>query len=267
MTGPFFSIITVVFNAEAVLEKTARSLQEQDFRDFEWIIVDGGSTDRTLDIANRFFDAERDLLISEPDDGVYDAMNKGLRLARGKVVHFLNANDWYASEQVLSKISTTFQDDIDAVYGDTLLSLSDGRLTLRPAIEPGASLHRRMPFSHQAFFVRRKVHLQFPFDTRFSVSADKAVISQLYICGVKMVHAKMTTNVNTIAPEAISIAGSVQSAADDYHISVNILRRPYVEAAFYYLRKRVVILGVRMLERLPKPVFDKLPEGVRRRVY
>ncbi len=267
MTKPFFSIITVVFNAEAGFEKTARSLQEQDFRDFEWIIVDGGSADGTLDLANKFLDAERDILISEPDEGVYDAMNKGLRLARGEVVHFLNANDWYADNQVLSGIRMTFEEGVDAVYGDTVLSLPDGRLVTRPAIEPGANLHRRMPFTHQAFFVRRKIHLKFPFDTQFSISADRAVVSQMYVSGVKMVNAEMDTNINTITPEAISIAGREQSAADEYRISVNILKRPHAEAALYYLRKRIVTLGGRMLERLPKPVFDRLPKGVRRRGY
>lgn len=267
MTRPFFSIITVVYNAEIGLEKTARSLQAQNFRDFEWIVVDGGSTDRTLELANKYLDPKRDVLVSEPDEGVYDAMNKGLHLASGEVVFFLNGNDWLANDQILSEISAVFEDGVDAVYGDTLLSLSDGRLVARPASEPGANLHRRMAFSHQAFFVRREVHLRYPFDIRFSVSADRAVVSQMYVSGVKMVHAKIVTNVNTIEPEAISIAGKVRSAAEDYRISIDILGRPRAEAVYYYLRKRFVTVGVGLLQRLPKSVFDRLPEGVRRRVY
>lgn len=267
MTSPYFSIITAVYNAESGLEKTANSLLAQDFGDFEWIIVDGGSRDQTLDIARNLSDPARDTIISEPDKGVYDAMNKGLHLAKGEVVQFLNANDWLASNQVLTTIADHFKDGVDAVYGDTQLSLNDGRLVDRPAREPGAHLHRRMPFSHQAFFVRRMVHLQYPFDIRFRVSADKAVIGQMHVSGVKMVHAGLITNVNTVEPEAISIAGKVQSAEEDYRISVEILGRSRFESTIYYLRKRIVAFGVGVLERLPKSVFDKLPEAVRRRVY
>ncbi len=267
MSRPFFSIITVVYNAEAGFEKTAQSLQDQDFRDFEWIVVDGGSTDKTLDIARTYIDPKRDILVSEPDDGVYDAMNKGLRLARGQVVQFLNANDWFASDRVLSKIFAVFEEGVEAVYGDTILSLADGRQIARPAIDPGANLRRRMAFSHQALFVKRETHLLYPFDLKFSVSADKAAISKMYVAGVKMVPAKVITNVNSIEPEAVSIAGKVRSAAEDYRISIDILRRPRTEAVYYYLRKRLVIFGVDLLERLPKPVFDRLPEGIRRRVY
>lgn len=267
MTRPFFSIITAVYNAEAGLEKTALSLKRQDFRDFEWIVVDGGSTDSTREIAHKYLDPQRDIFVSEPDEGVYDAMNKGLRLARGRVVQFLNANDWLAGDQVLSEISALFKEGVDAVYGDTILSLPDGRRVARPAREPGANLHRRMAFSHQALFVRREIHLQYPFDLGFSVSADKAAICQMHVAGVNMAPARMITNVNSIEPAAISIAGKAHSAAEDYRINVDILRRPRVEAVYYYLRKRIVTLGVGVLQRLPKPIFDRLPEGVRRRVY
>ena len=267
MTMPFFSIITVVFNSAAGFEKTAKSLLEQDFRDFEWIVVDGGSTDGTVEIARELTDPSRDILVSEPDEGVYDAMNKGLRRARGAVVQFLNANDWFADENVLSKVSAAFDEDVGAVYGDTLLLLHDGRLLSRPASEPGATLHRRMPFSHQAFFARREIHLRYPFDLRFGVAGDRAVISQMHVDGVKMAHVRTNTNVNTIEPDAISIAGKVRSAAEDYRISVDILKRSRIEAGFYYLRKRLVAVGVSLLERLPKPIFDRLPEVIRRRTY
>lgn len=267
MTQPFFSIITVVYNDENGLEKTAKSLQEQLCRDFEWIVVDGASTDDTLDIANKWADRDRDTVVSEPDKGVYDAMNKGLNLARGKVVQFLNANDWFAGERVLTEIKSAFDDSIDAVYGDTLLSLNDGRMVARDAQEPGATLHKRMPFSHQAVFIRRERHLRHPFDMSFKIAADKAAISGMYMAGAKFHHAKVVTNVNTIEPEAISIAGKVRSASEDYRVSVEILKRPRLEAAFYYLRKRIVIIGVGILESLPQPIFARLPKIIRQRVY
>lgn len=267
MTKPFFSIITAVFNAEDGIEKTAKSLSEQVCRDFEWIVVDGASTDGTLDVARRWADPDKDTIVSEPDKGVYDAMNKGLRLAKGEVVQFLNADDWLAGDQVLARIKEAFAEGVDAVYGDTILSLADGRQVTRIAGAPGETLHKRMPFSHQALFTRREVHIRHPFDTKFKIAADKASISSIYMSGAKFVHADVVTNVNTIEPDAISISGKVRSAAEDYRVSVDILKRPRIESIYYYLRKRVVILGVDLLERLPRSVFDKLPNSIRKRTY
>ena len=140
MSTPFFSIITVVYNAEDVLEGTARSLMEQSTTDYEWIVVDGASKDATLDIARRFAVEGRDTVVSEPDRGVYDAMNKGLRLAQGEVVQFLNAGDRLANAEVLAHVAAAFGEDVDAVYGDTILELADGRVVTRVAFDPHPSL-------------------------------------------------------------------------------------------------------------------------------
>jgi len=103
MDAPLISIVTVCRNAGSVIETTARSITEQSFIDFEWIVIDGASTDDTLTNLAPFRSRIKHL-ISEPDHGIYDAMNKGLRVARGQFVYFLNAGDWLTHYRILEEV-------------------------------------------------------------------------------------------------------------------------------------------------------------------
>lgn len=264
---PFFSVITVCRNAAPVLAATAESLRAQDFTDFEWIVVDGASTDDTCDIARRYLNLARDRLLSEPDDGLYFAMNKGLRMARGEVVQFLNAGDSYAAEDVLTRVHEAFTDAVDAVYGDTLLALADGRVVLRRAGDVGVMVRRRMPFSHQSLFVRRTLHLRHPFDESMRIAADYAVIASLHKAGARMLYLPEPLNVNTIEPEAVSFRGRAHSAAEDYHVHRRILGMSRFAATRRYLRKRAMIVATRNLQALPRWVFRRLPKRLRARIY
>ena len=99
MKNPFFSIITVVFNGENEIEKTINSVLNQSFDDFEYIIIDGKSTDKTLSKIKKY-DDNRIKVISESDNGIYDAMNKGLKIVKGKVVGILNCGDLFLKTQL-----------------------------------------------------------------------------------------------------------------------------------------------------------------------
>ena len=117
---PKFSIITVTYNAEAVLDDTIQSVVAQTYKEIEYIIVDGGSKDKTLEIAKRY--AEKlSVIISEPDKGLYDAMNKGIRLATGDYVCFLNAGDQLHEDETLFQIvQSLYESELpDVIYGDT----------------------------------------------------------------------------------------------------------------------------------------------------
>ena len=265
--NPFFSIVTAIYNAQEVVAATAESLRQQTFTDYEWIIVDGASTDGTLEAVRPYFIEGRDTLVSEPDRGVYDAMNKGLTLARGQVVQFLNAGDRLAGDDVLAKVAAEFSDGIDAIYGDTILSMEDG-LTLRtPAINIADNLHRRMPISHQSLFTRRELHLRYPFDLSFRVSADYAVIAAMCKAGARMKYLPEPLNINSIEAEAISIAGKALSATEDYCIHRDILGRSPLQAGIPFLRKRVITSCVAVLKALPEPLYRALPRAIRRRLY
>ena len=112
------SVITVCYNSAKTLERTLLSVVEQDYQDFEHIVIDGGSSDGSADILANYRTGLAHLM-SEPDHGIYDAMNKGLVLARGEVICFLNADDHYASPKVLSQVARKMQaQKLDALMGD-----------------------------------------------------------------------------------------------------------------------------------------------------
>jgi glycosyltransferase involved in cell wall biosynthesis len=114
---PFISIITVSFNSVDTIEQTILSVIDQDFKDYEYIIIDGGSTDGTIDIIKRYHN-QISLWISEPDRGIYDAMNKGLNLAQGKFISLLNSDDWF-EQNSLNYVANSYQltPNVDIFHG------------------------------------------------------------------------------------------------------------------------------------------------------
>lgn len=173
---PLFSVITVTYNAGKELPATLRSVREQSFDSYEHLIVDGASTDDTLAIARK--DAPKSQrLVSSPDQGLYDAMNKGLDMARGDYVVFLNAGDSFHSRDTLRRIADTILDNDfpGVVYGQTdLVDASRRRVAGRhleaPAELTYESFMDGMVVCHQAFVVLRRIAEYF--DTRYRFSAD-----------------------------------------------------------------------------------------------
>lgn len=173
---PKFSIITVTYNAGAVLEDTIQSVITQTYRNVEYIIVDGGSKDHTLDIINRYREHIH-TLVSEPDKGLYDAMNKGIRLATGDYLCFLNAGDELHEDDTLQLMvhSITGTKLPDVLYGETAIVDEEGHFLRMRRLSAPENLNWKsfkdgMLVCHQAFFPRRE--LAEPYDLRYRFSAD-----------------------------------------------------------------------------------------------
>lgn len=173
---PKFSIITVTYNAGAVLEDTIQSVITQTYRNVEYIIVDGGSKDHTLDIINRYREHIH-TLVSEPDKGLYDAMNKGIRLATGDYLCFLNAGDELHEDDTLQLMvhSITRTELPDVLYGETAIVDEEGHFLRMRRLSAPENLNWKsfkdgMLVCHQAFFPRRE--LAEPYDLRYRFSAD-----------------------------------------------------------------------------------------------
>jgi glycosyltransferase len=155
------SIITATYNSSATVRDTLNSIARQQFPDIEHIIVDGLSKDNTLEIVKEFGHVAK--VISEKDAGIYDAMNKGLKLATGDVIGILNSDDFYNSEEVLAKVAGAFEDPaVDAVYGDLQYVKQDNVNAITRTWKSGR-FHKSyfyygwMP-PHPTFFVRRQVY-------------------------------------------------------------------------------------------------------------
>lgn len=170
---PLISIITITYNAAEVIEPTLASLAAQTFRDFEHIVADGASKDGTPDIIRRL--STSSLVVSEPDGGLYDAMNKGLRRARGKYVLFLNAGDSLHSPDTLERYARAAVRDPDIIYADTYIVDSRRNFIVHrhlsvPDKLSFQSFARGMLVCHQAFMLRRKLAPEY--DTAYRFSAD-----------------------------------------------------------------------------------------------
>ncbi len=184
-----FSIITCTYNAESVLQRTLDSVLAQTWGQVEHIVVDGASKDDTINMVDTYRqrsleeETEHDIIVrSEPDRGLYDAMNKGLRLATGDYVVFLNAGDVLPSEDTLENISNDVNERSDGLlpavlYGNTNIVDDEGTLLRPRRLAPPDNLTWRsfrhgMLVCHQAFYVRTDIAKAEPYDLQYRFSAD-----------------------------------------------------------------------------------------------
>ena len=219
---PFLSIISVTRNDAWSLTKTSRSVFRQTFKDFEYIIVDGASTDGTSGLVE-FWQANGlvNHALSEPDTGVYNAMNKGMRLAKGAFVCFLNAGDIFANDDVLGTVHALLQDSaLDGVLGWGELNGQVWASWLEHASFKLSSLG----FCHQGLFAKRSLLLKHPFDERpFKTDSDTLQLGRLYTAGANI----------AIVPEVWAIRGGepgISANLERTKVSIlNTLTEEYAE--------------------------------------
>jgi glycosyltransferase involved in cell wall biosynthesis len=190
------SIITVCFNSEKYIRTAIESVLGQDYPNIEYIIIDGKSTDKTLEIINEYRDKIQ-CIISEPDKGIYDAMNKGLKLATGDVLATLNSDDIYTSSNVISLIVDTFKkNECDIVFGDLYYVKPENtdiivrKWVAKPYFPDSFKKGWHPP--HPTFFVKNEIFLKYGyFDLSLKLAADfelmlrfleKYRIMSIYIC-------------------------------------------------------------------------------------
>ena len=171
------SIITVTFNCELYIADCLASVKAQKYHNIEHIIIDGGSTDKTISIVKKFSHIKK--IVSEPDKGIYDAMNKGIKIATGDIIGFLNSDDFYSNNKVISKVVKEFEKDsfLDACYSD--LIYVDQFNTSKTIRYVKSSKFQEGLFSkgwcppHPTFFVRRSVYKKFGnFDLSYKFASD-----------------------------------------------------------------------------------------------
>ena len=160
------SIITVNFNDAEGLERTIKSVISQSFKDYEFIIIDGGSTDGSVDVIKKY-EKYINYWVSEPDGGIYQGMNKGLRRAKGDYLNFMNGGDSYHSSHVLEKLFS-LNVDVDIITG------AHAENGLRNVGKEGVTMLDlyKWAIDHQASFIRREVALRYPYDEKYRIVSD-----------------------------------------------------------------------------------------------
>lgn len=223
MTADLISVITVNLDDAAGLRATAQSVAAQERPPDQWIVVDGGSTDGSVEVI-REFEHLIDRWTSAPDRGVYDAMNRGLRAARGKYVIFMNSGDTFAAPDSLALIAAALLEapGVDLLFGGTILAFPAGRRWYRPPHATGR-LRVGLPACHQATAIRRAAHLLVPYDLRLPVSAEYGTIAALITRGARSVRLDRAIAIRACHGDGLSERATARRFADFVTVQREIL--------------------------------------------
>lgn len=207
---PLVSVITVVLNGCAHLEQTIQSIRSQSYKNIEYIVCDGGSTDGTLDILKANEDVI-DLWVSEPDGGIFFAMNKGITMAKGEIIGILNADDYYFPDTVRYIVDADKKVNADIYHGNMLL-LGGKEEYMRPDIR---KMNEKPSVFHPTCFVKKDIYEQAGlFNTRFRISSDYEFLLRCMRMGFKFHYVPEV--LTAFRPGGMS--GSCASNIEGYHI-------------------------------------------------
>lgn len=184
---PVISVVTVSYNARTVIEKTIQSILSQSYSKIEYIVVDGGSTDGTVDIIKQYED-RISYWISKPDKGIYDAMNWGVSVANGEWIIFMNCGDSFVDDNVLMNLFSTNNNifSYDVIYGDAILNISETKFLVRS--EPLDMIKFHLPFCHQSVFCRLALLKEYSFNLKYKLAADYDLFYKLYKNGCRFIY-------------------------------------------------------------------------------
>lgn len=178
---PFFTIITVVRNCEKTIEETILSVISQNYQNIEYIIIDGASTDNTLKIIEKYKE-NINFWVSEPDKGIYDAMNKGITQAKGTYINFMNAGDVFYDDFVCTKINESIKiNGRDIIYGDFIAINENNGVELLIKAKPVSKIWNGMICSHQSIFIKKSILDCNHFNLRYKIAADYEQLLKLFI--------------------------------------------------------------------------------------
>jgi glycosyltransferase involved in cell wall biosynthesis len=175
---PKISVVTVCYNAVTSIEVTINSVLNQTYSNLEYIIIDGQSKDGTVDLIKKYSD-NLSLWVSEPDKGIYDAMNKGIEYANGLYIIFLNAGDYFYSKNSINKVFENVDSiEADVLYGDVAYKFSYGMY--HKHILPIETFDKGMPIAHPATFVKAELIKFEKFNVKYKIAADYDMLYRLY---------------------------------------------------------------------------------------
>jgi glycosyltransferase involved in cell wall biosynthesis len=228
------TVITVVYNDVASIGKTISNVINQTYKNIEYIVIDGGSSDGTVDVIRKY-ENRISFWSSEADRGIYDAMNKGVSRANGEWVIFLNAGDTFCHNGILSEIG--FNPEYDVIYGKTNVIHKNGNYVLSP--RPVKYLSKRMIFCHQSVFVKRNLLLAYPFDLKYKIASDYNLFYTLYTHNCKFQQEDRCI-ADFDAEEGVSARSAVRLLKENLSINKNF--NAYITALIRYKTGRFIKL-------------------------
>lgn len=238
------SIITVCFNAAETIETTIKSIVSQTYKNIEYIVVDGGSVDGTLQILEHYR-KHISVIVSERDEGIYDAMNKGIDLAQGDFIGIINADDWYEEDAIekVVRISRNISENTGVISGQ--IRFIDGEQSFLSKKKEMFDIWTEMPVAHPATFIKKSVYEQYgKYNTGYKIAADYDLIFRLYInhvgfylCDEILANFRFggtsSTEKNVLFEEDMSILKKYQQYCGDLEKVQDFVRRKESIQFFY----------------------------------
>lgn len=257
--APLISIITIVYNAANHLDQAIKSVISQSYENTEYLIIDGGSSDGSIDII-RAYDEYVDYWVSEPDHGIYDALNKGISLAKGNIIGMLSADDFYEPEalkHVVEFYRMTGSHGI--IFGNSYIIQDD--LNLRYLSVGSLRLWRGMSFKHQAMFVHRQVHEQLGFySTTYRIAGDYDFVLKAMTAKIPFIHLdKPLVNYRNTGLSGLNPCASLMEAMNINRHCFGLISREFISFIAIFVRScllslagKIVLLliGSQALQRL-----------------
>ncbi len=258
---PLISIITVVRNDVVNIEETILSVLNQTYNNVEYIIVDGASTDGTLDVIKKY-GKYVDLWVSEPDEGLFYAFNKGVDLVTGNWVEFLNSGDFYYGNTVLAEIFIGQKLDADGVYGSIVCNVNGRRVIVNAHEDVAEKAWQGMRLIHEALFVKAEIMKKFKFDTRYKVSADGDFVVKCIAAGYKF--KKINVVVFETRAQGFSAVHWLVARKENWIISRKYF--PGLKADWYHLQGLVYFVVFRFFKQILSAIgiYDWLKKYYRR---
>lgn len=235
---PLVSIVTVVLNGEKHLRQTIESVLGQSYPYIEYIVLDGGSTDGTLDII-RSYEDKIDYWRSGKDGGIYAAMNAGVALCKGDLIGLKNADDWYTQHAVADVVTIWKHTKADIVYGNTYVVWQEDPLQTSLFVSDHRRISKDGGIDHRTVFAARKVYQSYTYDTRYKVSADFDWYLNLQREGIQFAHTG--TVIGYKRPGGFSAGG--QTVKDIFAIN----RKHFGLAYAIWIRIRQILIFTKLL--------------------
>lgn len=254
---PLISIITVVFNGEKYLEETIQSVIDQTYDNIEYIIIDGGSNDRTIDIIKKYED-KIDYWVSERDKGIYDAMNKGIDLASGDWINFMNAGDKFYQINIIFKIfdNNLYDKNINILYGDVEINYGEfNRIEIAKSIK---YFYKGMPFSHQSTFINSQFHKKNKYSLKYNIAGDFDFFFKAYNNKINFKYIKGIVSIMDV--EGLSDGNRFKSILQR-HIIVNELDHKFKNDLYYIYLYIDQFLRKLMKFILPSVIINKIKKN------
>lgn len=257
---PLISIITVCFNSEKHISGTFDSVLKQDYKNIEHIVVDGSSTDSTLDIIKEYEKEYNGRLkwVSEPDTGIYNALNKGIALANGEIIGILHSDDWYCAD-AMNVLMENYEENIDIYYGDIykIREINNEKYQKRINGHGLSNIRKKMSIPHPSCFVSKGWYGFLRYDDKYKISADYKFILESYLKNAKF---KYINHAITCMRMGGASSGGYANIIEGYRIRKEIFKKKdihklmYRLILFFVLKARKVIA----LKLLPSKTINRL---------